>query len=51
MDFNEKGEEAEAHQENVLNLPYSDSKEEQGEDVALARKIVPFIKALPSPTP
>ena len=28
LDFGEKGQEAEAHQENVLNLPYSDSEEE-----------------------
>ena len=35
LDFNEKGQEAEAHQENVLNLPYLDSEEEQEEDAAL----------------
>ena len=29
LDFGERGQEAEAHQENVLNLPYSDSEEEQ----------------------
>ena len=51
MDFGEKGQGAEAHQENVLNLPYSDSKEEQGEDTALALQIFPFTEALPSPTP
>ena len=51
MDFSEKGQEAEAHQKNVLNLPYSDSEEEQREDAALALQIVPFTEALPFPTP
>ena len=51
MDFGEKCQGAEAHQENVLNLPYSDYEEEQGEDAALALQIVPFTEALPSPTP
>ena len=36
LDFDEKGQGAEAHQKNVLNLPYSDFEEEQGEDAALA---------------
>ena len=49
LDFSEKGQEAEAHQENVLNLPYSYSEEEQGEDAALALQIVPFTEALPPP--
>ena len=29
LDFNEKGQEAKSHYENVLNIPYLDSKEEQ----------------------
>ena len=36
LDFGEKGQGAEAHQENVLSLPYSDSEEKQGEDASLA---------------
>ena len=36
LDFSEKGQEAETHNENILNLPYSDSKEEQEEGVDLA---------------
>ena len=51
LDFSEKGQEAAAHQENVLNLPYSDSEEEQEEDAALALQIVPVFEAFPSPTP
>ena len=51
MDFGEKGQGAEAHQENVLNLPYSDFEEEQGEDASLALQIVPFTEALSFPTP
>ena len=51
MDFCEKGQGEEAHQENVLNLPYSYSEEEQGEDATLALQIVPFTEALPFPTP
>ena len=51
LDFSEKGQGAEAHQENVLNLPYSDSEEEKGEDATPALQIVPVYEALPSPTP
>ena len=51
MDFNEKGHEAETHKENILNLPYSNSKEEQEEGADLALQIVSVAKALPSPTP
>ena len=29
LDFIEKGQQVETHNENILNLPYSDSKEEQ----------------------
>ena len=51
LDFSEKVQDAEAHHENVLNLPYSDSKEEQEEDEYLALQIVPVSEAFPSPTP
>ena len=51
MDFSEKGQEAEAHHENILNLPYSDSEEEKEEDTTLALQIVPVSEALPSSTP
>ena len=51
MDFREKGQEFTTHSENNLNLPFSDSKEEQeeGEDVTL--HVVAEIEELPSPTP
>ena len=51
MDFSEKGQEVETHKENILNLPYSDSEEEQEEGADLALQIVPVAKELPSPTP
>ena len=51
MDFSEKGEEAKTHNENILNIPYSDSEEEQEEGAELALQIVPVSEALPSPTP
>ena len=51
LDFSEKDQEVEAHNENILNLPYSDSKEEQEEGADLALQIVPVSEAPPSPTP
>ena len=51
LDFSEKGQEVETHKENILNLPYSDSEEEQEEGAYLALQIVPVTEALPSPTP
>ena len=51
LDFSEKGQEAEAHHENVLNIPYSYFEDEQEEDTGLALQIVPVSEALPSPTP
>ena len=51
MDFSEKGQEAEAHHENVLNLPYLYSEEEKEEVATLALHIVPVSEAFPSPTP
>ena len=36
LDFSEKGQEVETHNENILNLPYSDSEEEQEEGADLA---------------
>ena len=40
LDFNEKGEEFTTHSENILNLPYSDSEEEQEEGAYLALQVV-----------
>ena len=51
MDFSEKGQEVATHSENILNLLYSDSQEEQEEGENLALKIVPVTKELPSRTP
>ena len=36
LDFSEKGQEVATHCENILNLPYSDSEEEQEEGANLA---------------
>ena len=35
LDFNEKGQEVTTHSENILNLPYLDSEEEQEEGAHL----------------
>ena len=51
MDSSEKGQEITTHNENILNLPYSDSKEEQEEGADLALQVVAEIEELPSPTP
>ena len=51
LDFSEKVQEVEAHNENVLNIPYSDFEDEQEEDAALALQIVPVSEAFTSPTP
>ena len=51
MDFSEKGQEVATHSENILNLPYLDSKDEQEEGANLALKVVEEIQELPSPTP
>ena len=50
MDFSEKGQEVETHNKNILNLPYSDSEEEQEEGADLALQIVVVTEELPSPT-
>ena len=41
MDFSEKGQEVAAHSENILNFPYSNSKEEQEEPVEKASSSKP----------
>ena len=51
MDFSEKGQKVTTHSENILNLPYSDSKEEQEEGADLALQVVAEVEELPSPTP
>ena len=51
MDFSEKGQEVATHSENILNLPYSYSEEEQEEAAYLALQVVAEIEKLPSPTP
>ena len=51
MDFSEKYQEVTTHNENILNLPYSDSEEEQEEGADLALQIIVVTKELPSPTP
>ena len=51
MDFSEKAQEVTTHSENILNLPYSDSEEEQEEGADLAFQVVEEIQELPSPTP
>ena len=44
LDFSEKGQEVETHNENILNLPYSDSEEDQEEGADLALQIVALIE-------
>ena len=51
LDFSEKGQEVATHSENILNLPYSDSEEEQEEGADLTLQVVEQIQELPSPTP
>ena len=51
MDFSEKGQEVATHSDNILNLPYSDSKEKKEEGADLALQVVAEIEELPSPTP
>ena len=47
LDFSEKGQEGTTHSENILNLPYSDSEEEQEEGADLALQVVSKIEQLP----
>ena len=51
LDFSEKSQEVATHNENILNLPYSDSEEEQEEGADLALQVVEQIEELPFPTP
>ena len=51
LDFSEKGKEITTHSENILNLPYLDSKEEREEGTDLAKQVVAENEELPSPTP
>ena len=51
LDFSEKGQELATQSENILNLPYSDSEEEQEEGAKLALQIVAVTEELPSSTP
>ena len=51
LDFSEKGQEVETHNENILNLPYLDSEEDQEEGTDLGVQIVAMPEELPSPTP
>ena len=50
MEFSEKGQEVETHNENILNPPSSDFEEEQEEGADLALQIVPVVEELSSPT-
>ena len=51
MYFREKGQEVTTHSENILNFPYSDSKEEQEEGANISLQVVAEVEELPSPTP
>ena len=51
LDFSEKGQEVATNSENILSLPYSDSKEEQEEGADLALQVVEEIEELPLHTP
>ena len=51
MDFSAKEKEAPAQSENILNLPYSDSKEEKEQEVDLTKQVAAEHEDFPSPTP
>ena len=51
LDFSGKEEEAPTQAKNVLNLPYSDSEEEGGQEVDLTKQVVAEYEDFPSPTP
>ena len=51
LDFSEMDQEVTTHSGNILNLPYSDSKEEREEGADLTLQVVADIEGLPSPTP
>ena len=50
LDFSEKGHKVTTHSGNILNLPYSYSKEEREEGADLAVQVVAENEELPSPT-
>ena len=51
IDFSGKEKEVPAQSENILNLPYSDSEEERGEEVDLTEQVAAENEEFPSPTP
>ena len=51
LDFSGKGKEVPRQSENILNLPYSDSKEEREEEVDLTEQVAAENEEFPSPTP
>ena len=51
MDFSGKEEEAPAQGKKLLNLPYSDSEEEVGQEVDLTKQVAVEHEDFPSPTP
>ena len=51
LDFSEKAEEVLAPDKNILNLPYSDSKDEEEQKTNLADQVTIGHEEFPSPTP
>ena len=51
LDFSGKEEEAPTQGKNILNLPYTDSEDEEEQGVDLTKKVVAEHEELPSPTP
>ena len=51
LDFIGKKEEAPKQGKNVLNLPYSNSEEEEGQEVDLTNQVAIEHEDFPSPTP
>ena len=49
--FCEKPEEASAQDKNILNLPYSDSEDEEEQGTNLAYQVTIWEEDFPSPTP
>ena len=51
MYFSGKEEEVLAPDRNILNLPYSDSEDEEEQEVDLTKKVAAEHEEFPSPTP
>ena len=51
LDFSGKEEDATSPCKNILNLPYSESEDEEEQEVDLKKQVVAEYEEFPSPTP